>query len=284
MNSYINHDYYITDLEFQGKRFNVIDVKAPNTRVAIRYAVIQASNKLKLRHDEYKRFLEYSYNNYAKGLLSVKMRPEQVSLFDNMQFSFKDIYNENKLMKMASLGVAILGGVNVDANIPDKQLVNLWGKYYQATSNPLKNQRALQAINIDFEIPDDADSAINTAVYIFGGDMGVKPETLKYVLVATGQIESLYKIKSQYNGGPAISYWQVEPQTAIDLWLNSRPLFGKKFKTAFSHLLNDLNLISANNRRNREIMSKLLLQNDDLAASFAAAKWIAAAHQDLKNI
>ena len=50
---------------------------------------------------------------------------------------------------------------------------------------------------------------------------------IKY-LQHTGAVESLYKTKVQYGGGPARSYWQVEPKTAMDVVKNSSAFFGKK--------------------------------------------------------
>jgi hypothetical protein len=194
-----------------------------------------------------------------------------------------EIYTES-FKRMASLGAAIIGGA-LTAGISDTDLAQLWSRYYQSTNNPQKEKRALQVIN-SFDtarLPNDAEHAINTAIYIFGGDMGVPQEVLKDVLIYTGAIESGYKTKSQYGGGPAQSYWQVEPETAIDLLINSKSLFGNKFKKTFGETAQQLLNIKDKSPKNLQVVSNLLKNNDELGASFAAAKWITSAHKDLRK-
>ena len=76
----------------------------------------------------------------------------------------------------------------------------------------------------------------------------------------------------QYGDGPARSYWQVEPETAMDLVKNSSAYFGPKFHKVFGD--NALKILQSYSEKQ---MAKALLDNDALAASFAAAKWIASA-------
>ena len=40
------------------------------------------------------------------------------------------------------------------------------------------------------------------------------------LIFKTGMAESAYKTVKQYNGGPAIGYWQVEPNTMYDIMEN----------------------------------------------------------------
>lgn len=141
----------------------------------------------------------------------------------------------------------------------------LWSKYYQGTGDLSKENRARRALQgfRHTDIPIEAQKAIETAVFVFGGDMGVSPNKLRNLLIATGQIESTYKHKRQIGGGPARSFWQVEPETALDLLNNSSALFGPKFWRNFPNTNKDL-----------EWLSRELERNTDFGAAMAAAKWV----------
>ena len=53
----------------------------------------------------------------------------------------------------------------------------------------------------------------------------------------TGQVETNYTTKIQGKGGPARSYWQVEPDTALGLLHDSSAYLGKKFEKAFKYII-----------------------------------------------
>lgn len=61
----------------------------------------------------------------------------------------------------------------------------------------------------------ELEDIINTVVETFGGDIEAW-ELIYY----TGLAESEYKATRQYGGGPALSYWQIEPATEEDIWKN----------------------------------------------------------------
>lgn len=141
----------------------------------------------------------------------------------------------------------------------------LWSNYYQGTGDLSKENRARTALQ-DFrytDIPIDAQKAIKEAIFIFGGDMGISPVFLADLLAATGKIESNYLHRRQIGGGPARSYWQVEPKTALDLLKNASPLFGPKFRNKFPDVKRDINWLANE-----------LEENVEFAAAMAAAKWI----------
>ena len=211
------------------------------------------------------------------------------------------LYQEGKLSNLAKVGsmaaVSMLGNPNTtmadttynDAYSSENMnvltvdtVVDLWAKYYQTDNDKTKKERARNELQDGIDIPSNAKNAINTAVYIFGGDEGVSPNVLNDLLIYTGEIESLYKTRKQYGDGPARGYWQVEPQTAIDLLINSKVYFGKKFQKTFG---TDLLKITKDTPRNREVIGNMILKNDHLAATFAAAKWISVADRaGLKDI
>lgn len=166
---------------------------------------------------------------------------------------------QKKLKRLLILS-STLFSFSCQADIP-----HLWSKYYQGTGDLSKENRARTALQ-GFgytDIPIEAQKAIETAVFVFGGDMGVSPNKLRSLLVATGQIESFYKHKKQIGGGPARSFWQVEPETALDLLNNSSALFGPKFWRNFPNTNKDL-----------EWLSQELERNTDFGAAMAAAKWV----------
>lgn len=182
--------------------------------------------------------------------------------------TFEQYYNE-KMLEEGKLGrLAAIGALTAGSAFGD--FVQDWSKHYQTSEDPAKEQRATEVIEAGYEVPEDAKKAIKYAAYIFDGDDGHSAAELTDYLEKTGAVESGYKTKIQNDGGPARSYWQVEPATAMDLVKNSSAYFGKKFHKVFGE-----NSLKALQSYNKEQMATALLKNDALAASFAAAKWIA---------
>lgn len=68
-------------------------------------------------------------------------------------------------------------------------------------------------------LPQIRDSVIIPALTAIGH---VEPSAVRLVL-GTGLVESNYQFLMQQNGGPALSYWQIEPVTANSLWDNFLP-------------------------------------------------------------
>ena len=116
--------------------------------------------------------------------------------------------------------------LEVNMNVPLVSIIGQWfknyhGKKYDSESEATvsRNNAAIRAENLNINsIPEDAKSAIETAVYITGTDFKAKtnkrqnPSELKNNLYFVGQMESEYRTKTQIGGGPAKSYWQVEPK------------------------------------------------------------------------
>lgn len=170
--------------------------------------------------------------------------------------------------------------------ISDDTISYLWSKYYQGTNNKKKEERANNVLRIldKSKVPPEAKTAIEVAIYIFGGDMGVSPNVLEDLLYATGAIESNYETRRQLEGGPARGFWQVEPNTALDLVTNSKALFGNKFKQTFGPKADKVLNLKKNNPSDYLWIQNELERDDNLAAAFAAAKWIASAHKELREI
>ena len=100
-------------------------------------------------------------------------------------------------------------------------------------------------------------------------ELKLKISEIKDYLEKTGAVESGYRTKTQMGGGPARSYWQVEPATAMDLVKNSSAYFGPKFRKIFGE-----DALKTLQGLNEQQMADLLLKNDTLAATMAAAVWI----------
>ena len=146
----------------------------------------------------------------------------------------------------------------------------------------------------DFDIakvPKDVQRDIESVTPIFEGDNGFNKVELGNMLSLLGQIESQYKTKTQNkraNGtqGPAVSYWQVEPATAVDILKNSSGVLGPKFEKVFSRYSsqNRSGLGTAAGKGNTALknlqakseseMRALLLKDQKLAAAFALAKFV----------
>ena len=48
--------------------------------------------------------------------------------------------------------------------------------------------------------------------------LGLDSEEAREMIYKTGKAESGYKTLQQYGGGPALGFFQMEPNTAIDIW------------------------------------------------------------------
>jgi hypothetical protein len=177
--------------------------------------------------------------------------------------TFKEFHiKEGKLGKALAMGAlatqSLLGN-----------FVNDWSQYYQTSNDPQKESRATAVLKADIATPADAKIAIQVAARIFAGDEGHSEREFIDILTKTGAVESGYRTKVQSGGGPARSYWQVEPKTAMSLVKNSHQYFGTKFHKAFGK--DALNILQDYDEK---AWSDILEKNDELGATMAAAKWL----------
>jgi hypothetical protein len=177
--------------------------------------------------------------------------------------TFKEYYlQEGRFGKYMALGA-------LATNTMFGNFVDDWSRYYQTSRDPEKEARAERVLRNNFTVPEDAREAIEIAVYIFEGDEGHSAEEFREYLEKTGAVESDYATKVQKGGGPARSYWQVEPRTAKSLVKHSSAYFGPKFHRIFGE--GALELLQSLNEKQ---WSELLERDTVLAATMAAAKWL----------
>jgi hypothetical protein len=169
----------------------------------------------------------------------------------------------------------MMGAAAMAASSLHGGFVKDWSVNYQTSNDPAKERRAQQVIDAGYKVPGDATRAIQTAAGIFAGDEGKTREQLIEYLKHTGAVESGYRTKVQTGGGPARSYWQVEPATAMDLVKNSDAYFGKKFHQVYGK--NALKTVKTWDSRKWSIA---LERHPTLGATMAAAKWIASGWND----
>lgn len=205
------------------------------------------------------------------------------------------LYKEGRISDLAKVGsiaaASVLGGApsstmanatyntafaSQNLNVLDTEtFIQLWGKYYLTKEDRAADiARARRVLRSEPTVPQGAMNSINLAVSIFGGDEGVSPNVLEDLLKYTGHVETGYRTRYQYDGGPARGFWQVEPKTAISLLQHSTAYFGPKFRRQFGE---DILRINRDTPRNRELIARLIVEDDNLAAAFAAAKWISVA-------
>ena len=159
---------------------------------------------------------------------------------------------------------------------PYNSFVQEWSKNYQTDQDPVKERRAKASLEGEWELPEDAKGPLDIASTVFDGDSGFTKDELYKYGSNTGQVESGYKTKVQYGGGPARSYWQVEPATALDLLNNSPALFGGNFETMFADKYGSENMSAKEglSTMTAEEMSKLLEEDDALAATFSLGTYV----------
>lgn len=154
--------------------------------------------------------------------------------------------------------------------------VHDWSIKYHTIDTPKYREYALKTANsFDFvSIDVKVWNAIDRASFIFEGDSGHSRDQIRRLLLFTGAVESHYIHLRNLDGGEAVSFWQVQPTTAVDLWINARVFFGKKFEREFAHYLPTLNQIVKNDAKTRAVVSNLILNDVNLAAAFAAAVYV----------
>lgn len=190
-----------------------------------------------------------------------------------MQTFQEYVIEEGKLGKALAIGSlaasSLLGG----------DFVKDWSDHYQTfglSKDPAKIEKAKEnearakaVLDAGYSVPSDAKKAISIAAYIFDGDDGHSAAELKDYLEKTGAVESGYRTKVQTGGGPARSYWQVEPKTAMSLVKHSSQYFGPKFHKAFGE-----DALKILQEYDEKAWSDILEKNDALGATMAAAKWL----------
>ena len=199
---------------------------------------------------------------------SKKIESDFYASFEGGNYASRNIVAMNEAMKIDKETKNVL---------TNEKIVNDWGTLYQTTNDPKKNKRALKVISKNYKVPNEAVKAIDAASTVFEGDKNLSKKELIEYGNAIGQIESGYKTKVQIGGGPARSYWQVEPKTALDLLNNSSAIFGKKFEELFSgkskykYSSDGQSAVKYLSSLSEEKMSILLKRDDTLAAVMALA-------------
>ena len=150
------------------------------------------------------------------------------------------------------------------------------------TVNAVKNNiKLLLSTN---NIPQEAADQINQVANAFDGDGGFNRDQITEMLNAIGFIESKYETKVQRGGGPARSYWQVEPKTAADMLKQNlsamktgrSPLMGQNFenlfKSKYSEAIGNRTALEYFASLNEKQLQQLLLEDGLFAAAMAAHK------------
>ena len=170
-------------------------------------------------------------------------------------------------------------------NIDRGYLVDQWRKNYQSKNkvyDGLKNN--VQLLLSTNNIPQEAADQINQVANAFDGDRGFNRDQIAEMLNAIGFIESKYETKVQRKGGPARSYWQVEPKTASDMLKQNlsamktgrSPLMGQNFenlfKSKYSEAIGNKTALEYFASLNEKQLQQLLLEDGLFAAAMAAHK------------
>ena len=170
-------------------------------------------------------------------------------------------------------------------NIDQRYLVDQWKKNYQSKNKTIEglsaNIRLLLGTN---DMPQEAADQVNQVANAFDGDRGFNRDQIAEMLNAIGFIESKYETKVQRGGGPARSYWQVEPSTASDMLkqnLNAmksgrNQLMGQNFenlfKSKYSDVIGNRTALEYFASLNEKQLQQLLLEDGLFAAAMAAHK------------
>jgi len=211
-------------------------------------------------------FRGYTFDQFSEDEIKEAYTDEQLKILDEARK-----YLGVKKLNYEGKDVEISKPLSVESIVKD------WSATYQTTNNPEKEKRAIKVLN-NFNpstMPKEAVSAVETASYIFEGDKGQTAESITQNLNAIGAIESNYKTKVQNGGGPARSYWQVEPTTAQDNLINGSALLGKRFEEKFKRYAKDgKTAVQYLKGLSLKEWSEVLEKDDELGAAMAAHKFI----------
>lgn len=164
------------------------------------------------------------------------------------------------------LAESTLGGMPSDIG----KYKEIWSQMYQTTNDPKKEAAYMEHVkNLYGKAPKEAEirAAIGQALPAFDDEVksrGLTPKGMEELLYRTALHESM---GGQYNkqiGGPARSWWQVEPDTAYDNIQNFGHALGPGFEKAVGYSANKLKGMS------KEQISNLLETDPNFAASMAA--------------
>ena len=162
---------------------------------------------------------------------------------------------------------------------PTKDFSALWGRLYQGKSDPAKIKDFQQDVKRLYGKAPKEEVLVdmsNKAAVAFAADVDMDPSEFSELMYVTALHESSGgRHKVQGGGGPARGYWQVEPETAVDLVKNSLALFGPQFTKATGLSKKDLQGLGIH-------QFKRILMDPKVTAMFAAAKYVAAIQNDRK--
>jgi len=160
-------------------------------------------------------------------------------------------------------------------------LVNQWSKNYQGEDKFKDKARAVSELTFkSFDVPEEALAEISQVANVFSGQNNFSEDNIVEMLSAIGYIESKYQTKVQKDGGPARSYWQVEPKTAKDILKQNlqanNPILGQKFedlfKSKYADQIGNRTALQYFASLNTKQLSKLLEQDGLFAATMAGFK------------
>ena len=177
--------------------------------------------------------------------------------------------------------------------INNENFIPIWSKYYKTymkydnklkkltlmSAKEIENQekKAMKRLNNgNYVVKEDAKPSIISAVKVFKGQYGLSDQKLTKIIENIGQIESQYKTKTQYEGGPARSYWQVEPASAISFVKNASPLLKGNFEKEFAGIKrpSGTTVVKYLQSLNEKQMQDILLENGNLAATLSLGMFL----------
>ena len=177
--------------------------------------------------------------------------------------------------------------------INNENFIPIWSKYYKTymkydnklkkrilmSAEEIKNQekKAMKRLNNgNYKVEPDAKPAIISAVKVFKGQYGLSDQKLTKIIENIGQVESEYNTKKQYNDGPARSYWQVEPTSAISFVKNASPLLKGNFEKEFAGIKrpSGTTVVKYLQSLDKKQMQDILLENGNLAATLSLGMFL----------
>jgi len=167
-----------------------------------------------------------------------------------------------------------VGASAVELNYYDSIATNaeLWGKFYQTEDSPKKKQQFVDNnTTVNKQELSSVTKDVTAVLPAFSYELesiGLDKMDAANLLVQTAVHESGgLKYKEQLGGGPAKSYFQVEPKTVKSIIKNSSSILGPKFEQATGVSKKDLE------KHSTKDIEELLLTNQRFAAAMALATY-----------
>lgn len=168
--------------------------------------ILEDSNIQKDKQKSFLKKLQEEFGTTSLGKIKEEFGTPSVGMSGTLP-------NLNKALNIAAVDTA-LKTVATDTVFND-WIIEQHSKKYQTENKQSTKDNSKRLLLLKINVPKEAESQIKSVANALAGQGDFSNEMIVKILTTLGHIESdAYATQIQYEGGPARSYWQIEPSTA----------------------------------------------------------------------